>query len=50
MKMNDEPYVRPQNPNGTAMTSIMFDTYRGQPVQPIPIPVPDDTVYDDRPT
>lgn len=44
------PYVRPQNPNGTAMTSIMFDTYRGQPVQPIPVPVPDDTVYDSRPT
>jgi sulfur carrier protein ThiS len=39
------PYVRPQNSNGTAMASILFDIYRGQPVFPIPQPVPDDTIY-----
>jgi sulfur carrier protein ThiS len=39
------PYVRPQNSNGTAMDSIFFDVYRGQPVFPIPQPVPDDTIF-----
>lgn len=44
------PYVRPQDSNGQAIQNILYNTYTGQPIWPLPGPMPDDTVYDQQPT